>query len=84
MSYVLVFLIGILAGIFFMAMTTSAEINDIEMERINAESRALTHFRKLFKIEQLLRQAEKDKTPSVIVVDKIKEAISSDQTTDNF
>lgn len=56
----------------------------LKQERDNAEQRALTHFRKLFKIEQLLRQAEKDKTPSVIVVDKIKEAISSDQTTDNF
>ena len=73
MSYVLVFLIGILVGIFFMAITTTAEINDIEMERINAESRALTHFRKLFKIEQLLRQAEKDKTPSVIVITSVLE-----------
>lgn len=46
-------------------------------ERENAELRAVTHFRKLFEIEQILKKAEMDKTPSVLVVDKIKEVIHS-------
>ena len=47
----------------------------IKEERDYAEQRALEHFRKLFLIEMILEDAEKDKTPSVIVVDKIKEVI---------
>jgi len=41
----------------------------------NAEFRAVTHFRKLHEIEMLLRVAEREKTPAVIVLDKIKEVI---------
>lgn len=41
----------------------------------NAEQRAVVHFRKLQEIENILGRAEINKTPSVIVVDKIKEVI---------
>ena len=41
----------------------------------NAEQRAVVHFRKLQEIENILVRAEINKTPSVIVVDKIKEVI---------
>lgn len=41
----------------------------------NAEQRAVIHFRKLQEIENILGRAEINKTPSVIVVDKIKEVI---------
>ena len=41
----------------------------------NAEQRAVVHFRKLQEIEDILEQAEINKTPSVIVADKIKEVI---------
>lgn len=41
----------------------------------NAEQRAVCHFRKLQEIENILGRAEINKTPSVIVVDKIKEVI---------
>ena len=40
-----------------------------------AEQRAVVHFRKLQEIENILGRAEINKTPSVIVVDKIKEVI---------
>lgn len=43
----------------------------------NAEQRAVVHFRKLQEIENILGRAEINKTPSVIVVDKIKEVIVS-------
>lgn len=49
----------------------------LKEEKDNAESRALTHFQKLIRIELIIRQAEKNKTPSVLVVDKIKEVIQS-------
>lgn len=41
----------------------------------NAEQRAVVHFRKIQEIENILGRAEINKTPSVIVVDKIKEVI---------
>lgn len=41
----------------------------------NAERRATIHFRKLYNIEWILKEAERNKTPSVHVVDKIKEVI---------
>lgn len=41
----------------------------------NAEQRAVCHFRKLQEIEQIIEIAEMNKTPSVIVVGKIKEVI---------
>ena len=41
----------------------------------NAEQRAVHHFIKLQTIEDILLKAEIDKTPSVYIVDKIKEVI---------
>lgn len=49
----------------------------LKKELNNAELRAVTHFRKLNKIENILLQAEQDKTPVVIVTDKIREVIVS-------
>ena len=49
----------------------------LKKELNNAELRAVTHFRKLNKIENILLQAEQDKTPEVIVTDKIREVIVS-------
>ena len=77
MVYILVFVIGVLFGMIILAITTSSEISNLQEESYNAEKRALIHFRKLFKIENIIKQAEKDKTPSVIVLDKIKEVIQS-------
>ena len=47
----------------------------LKQESANAEQRALDHFRKLQKIDNILLRAEIDKTPSVYIVDKIKEVI---------
>lgn len=80
MEYILVFTVGLLFGLVIMALMATTEINDLQEESKNAETRALTHFRKLYKIENIIRKSIKDKTPSVIVVDKIKEVIASDQT----
>lgn len=45
-----------------------------------AEERAVMHFEKLNKIEQIIMIEESKKTPAVYIVDKIKEVITSDQT----
>lgn len=47
----------------------------LKQESANAEQRALDHFRKLQTIDDILLKAEIDKTPSVYVVEKIKEVI---------
>lgn len=47
----------------------------LKEQAINAEQRAVIHYRKLHKIEMILRQAEIEKTPAVFIVDKIKEVI---------
>ena len=49
----------------------------------NAEQRALDHFRTLQTIDDILLKAEIDKTPSVIIVDEIKEVIRR-QKQNNF
>lgn len=48
---------------------------DLRNQRDNAEKRALTHFRKLNKIENIIKNEEAKKTPAVFIVDKIKEVI---------
>lgn len=40
-----------------------------------AEQRALTHFRKLNKIEEIINIEESKRTPAVLIVKKIKEVI---------
>lgn len=70
--------IGILIGAILMSILCSAKIAELHEMSYNAELRATTHFRKLFEIEHILTEAEKDKTPSVFIVDKIKKV-----TTDN-
>lgn len=47
----------------------------LEEESVNAEQRALEHFRKLQNIENIVLRAEIDKTPAVFIVEKIKEVI---------
>jgi hypothetical protein len=46
-------------------------------ERINAEERALTHYRKLNKIEKILMIGRAERTPAVFIVDQINEVINS-------
>jgi len=48
----------------------------------NAEQRALTHFRKLQQIENILRVEKNKKTPAVFIVEKIEEVIVG--KTNNF
>lgn len=49
----------------------------LKEESENAEQRALDHFRKLQRIEDIVLRAEIDKTPAVFVVEKNKRSYSS-------
>ena len=49
----------------------------------NAEERAVTHFRKLNQIENLIRIEEANKTPSVHIVEKIKKILVHDYQSNN-
>lgn len=48
----------------------------IKEQARNAELRAVTHLRKLQKIEYIIKTEEENKTPAVFIVDKIKEVIN--------
>lgn len=74
------FAIGFILGIAFYAMIAICGKYDLEEEKYNAEFRAMTHFRKLFQIEQIIIKATETKEPSVITIEKIKEIINSNQT----
>lgn len=84
MGYLAFFIAGNLMGMILIAIIKVGHVDDIIEQGYAAESRAVTHFTKLFRIEQIIKEADKNKTPSVIVVDKIKEAINDNQSTNNF
>lgn len=71
LSIVLIVAITYITSICFKEDKTYRLLEELE----NAEFRAVTHFRKLHKIEMILRKAESEKTPSVIVLEQIKEVI---------
>lgn len=49
----------------------------------NAEERAVTYFRKLNLIENLIRIEQMNKTPSVYIVEKIKKILVNDDQSNN-
>lgn len=51
-------------------------INRLKAERDNAEERATIHFRKLNRIENIIKEGEKNKDPYFNIVDKIKEELA--------
>ena len=60
-----------------MSILCSSKVSELQEMNYNAELRATTHFRKVFEVEHILTEAEKDKTPSVFIVDKIKKVITN-------
>ena len=48
---------------------------ELRAELENAEQRAVTHFRKLNQIENIIRIEQANKTPSVHIVEKIKKIL---------
>lgn len=56
---------------------------ELRTELENAEQRAVTHFRKLNLIENLIRIEQANKTPSVHIVEKIKKILVHDSQSNN-
>lgn len=75
MMFILGILLGIVIGMFIIALLSVDTIKQYDNERYNAENRALIHFRKLQDIERILEKAKETKEPAVFIVDKIKEVI---------
>ena len=74
------FILGFVLGVIIFFICVMNDVNKVEYERYNAELRALTHFRKLFEIEQIIKESDDKRENYFITIDKIKEVISSDQT----
>lgn len=75
MMFILGMLLGIVIGMFIIALLSENSLNEEIEEHYNAELRAITHFRKLQSIERIINTAEVTKEPAVFIVDKIKEVI---------
>ncbi len=73
--FIIGMLLGIVMGMFIIALLSIDTIKQYDNERYNAENRALIHFRKLQAIERILEKAKETKEPAVFIVDKIKEVI---------
>lgn len=80
MLYILIFLMGAIIGMSLISLISEDRINELEEERFNAEVRALTHFRKLFAIEHIIKEDEEKHEFITETMKKIKEVITSDQT----
>lgn len=80
MLYILIFLMGAIIGMSLISLISEDRINELEEERFNAEVRALTHFRKLFAIENIIKKDEEKHEFITETMKKIKEVITSDQT----
>lgn len=82
--FILLAIIGILLAYIIIRETlVQAQIKELEEDCNNAELRAVTHFRKVNKIENLIKEEQKKpiyNRNNFTLVNKIKEVITSDQT----
>lgn len=80
MLYILGTILILFIEIIIIALMVNSKITELEEERFNAEVRALTHFRKLFAIEHIIKEDEEKHEFITETMKKIKEVITSDQT----
>lgn len=82
--FILLAIIGILIAYIVIRETiVQNQIKELEEERNNSELRAVTHFRKINKVENLIKEEEKKpiyERNNFVLERKIKEVITSDQT----
>lgn len=82
--FILLAIIGILIAYIVIRETiVQAQIKELEEDCNNAELRAVTHFRKVNTIENLIKEEQKKpiyNRNNFTLVSKIKEVITSDQT----
>lgn len=68
---------GIFIGIIIVGMMSIKRIDELIEQGNNAEKRALTHFSKLLKIENIIKKDAKENEFAVHTIAKIKEAIAN-------
>lgn len=82
--FILLAIIGILIAYIVVRETlVQKQIKELEEDCNNAELRAVTHFRKINKVENLIKEEEKKpiyERNNFVLERKIKEVITSDQT----
>lgn len=82
--FILLAIIGILIAYIVIRETiVQAQIKELEEDCNNAELRAVTHFRKINEVENLIKEEQKKpiyNRNNFTLVSKIKEVITSDQT----
>lgn len=82
--FILLAIIGILITYIVIRETiVQKQIKELEEDCNNAELRAVTHFRKINKVENLIKEEEKKpiyERNNFVLERKIKEVITSDQT----
>lgn len=82
--FILLAVIGILIAYIVIRETLiQAQIKELEEDRNNSELRAVTHFRKINKVENLIKEEQKKpiyNRNNFSLISKIKEVITSDQT----
>lgn len=82
--FILLAIIGILIAYIVIRETiVQAQIKELEEDRNNSELRAVTHFRKINEVENLIKEEQKKpiyNRNNFTLVSKIKEVITSDQT----
>lgn len=82
--FILLAIIGILITYIVIRETIVQEqITELEENNLNAELRAVTHFRKINKVENLIKEEQKKpiyNRNNFSLISKIKEVITSDQT----
>nr|DAN60968.1 MAG TPA: hypothetical protein [Caudoviricetes sp.] len=82
--FILLAIIGILIAYIVIRETIVQEqIKELEENNLNAELRAVTHFRKINEVEDLIKEEQRKtlyERNNFKLVSKIKEVITSDQT----
>ena len=82
--FILLAIIGILIAYIVIRETIVQEqITELEENNLNAELRVVTHFRKINKVEDLIKEEQKKpiyNRNNFSLISKIKEVITSDQT----
>lgn len=82
--FILLAIIGILIAYIVIRETiVQKQIKELEEDRNNSELRAVTHFRKINEVENLIKEEQKKpiyNRNNFTLVSKIKEVITSDQT----
>lgn len=79
----ILFILGLVIGIILMTILASGKMSELLDENYNSELRAVIHFRKLNKIENIMKHSDEIKENYFITINKIKKALVNDYQSKN-